>query len=100
MGVRLLLLLRLLLPPDPPLFFALQLVVKQEECLLVRLRCANDRKHALTRLIVRCLGNGDLGPRQTTNLGDLGPAAANNAAYHVGRNGDVLRPQIGWLDVS
>lgn len=54
------LLLLLLLSANPPLFLTLKLVVEEEESLLVRLRCTDDREHPLARLIVRCFRDGNL----------------------------------------
>lgn len=76
------------------LFLALKLVVEQEERLFVRLRRADNREHALASLIMRSLGDGDLRTRETTDLSDLGTASPNNAAHHVGGDGDVLGADV------
>ena len=82
---------------DTPVLLALELVVKQEQCLLVRLGCANDGEHSLAGIIMGLLGNGYLRTRQTSNLGDLGPATTDDAANHVGGDGDVLGAEVGGL---
>ena len=96
-GHLVLFLLLELLPADSPLLLALKLVVQQKERFLVGLGSTNDGEHPLAGIVVRLLGNGDLGTRQTANLGNLGSIAADDASHHVARNGDVLGAQVAGL---
>ena len=91
------LLLLLLVTTNPPLLLALELVVEEEERLLVRLGGPDDREHALAGLVVRFLSDRDFRAGQSSNLGDLGAIAADDAANHVGRDGDVLCAEVGGL---
>ena len=86
-----------LLPAYPSLLFALQLVVEEEERLLVRLGGPDDREHALAGLVVRFLRDRDFRAGQSSNLGDLGTIAADDAANHVGRDGDILCAEVRGL---
>ena len=82
---------------EPPLLFTLKLMVEKVESLLVCLRRANDREHALTRLVMWFLGDGNLGAGQSTNLGYLGSVPTDYATNHVRGDGDGLSPKISLL---
>lgn len=88
-------LLLLLITTYASLLLALELVIEQEERLLVGLRRADNREHALASFVMRFLCDGDLGSRQASNLGDFGSIAANDTADHVGGDGDVLGAEVG-----
>lgn len=68
----------------------LEVLVEEVEGSLVGLGGAHDGEHALSGIIVWCLGDGDSGSRGLADLGDLASATADDASNHVGWNGDVL----------
>src|SRR5712672_1054782 len=83
-------LLALMLLPNPPLLLALQLIIEEEKSLLVCLWSTNDSEHALASLVVWCLCNRDLGAREAPDLGDFGATTTDDAANHIGRDGNIL----------
>lgn len=103
----------------------LELVVKQEQGLFVGLGRSDDGEHPLAAVIVGSLGDRNLGPGKSSDLGDLGSgtsaidkhrdcvsdrcrrmselgmsriesvADSHDTADHVARDRDALRPQVG-----
>ena len=71
--------------------FSFQVLIEKVESLFVGLSTSHDREHALARLIVRSLRDRDACTRASSNLGDLGSTAANDASNHVCGDADVLR---------
>lgn len=68
----------------------LEVLVEEVEGSLVGLGGAHDGEHALSSIIVWCLGDGDSGSRGLADLGDLASTTTDDASNHVGWNGDVL----------
>lgn len=68
----------------------LEVLVEKVEGSLVGLGGAHDGEHALSSIIVWCLGDGDSGSRGLADLGDLASTTTDDASNHVGWNGDVL----------
>lgn len=85
---------------------ALEVLVEKVERSLVRLGAAHDGEHALTSLIVWSLGDGDASTGSLADLRDLAATTADDAANHVGWNGDVLGLDllsvlvVGWDTAS
>jgi hypothetical protein len=75
----------------------LEVLVEQVERLLVGAGAAGDGEHALSSLVVGSLGNADAGAGRLADLADLAASTANDAANHVGRNGDVLSLDVFTL---
>lgn len=69
---------------------ALQVLVEEVESSLVGLSGAHDGEHALSSVIVWCLGDGNSGSRGLADLRDLASTTADDASNHVRWNGDIL----------
>ena len=82
---------------EPPLLLALELMVEKVKGLLIRFRRADDREHALTRLVVGFLGDRNLGAGESTDLGDLGSIPTDYTTNHVRGDRDCLSPEISLL---
>ena len=78
-----LLILLKLLTSNTALFLALELIIEQEKSLLVRLRSTDDGEHPFTSVIMRLLGNRNLGSRQAADFRDFCSVSANDASDHV-----------------
>lgn len=88
------------LTTNAPFLLALKLVVEEEQGFFVCLGRPDDGEHTFASIIVRGLGDGDLGTRQATDFGNFGSAATNDAAHHVGGDGDVLSAEVSGRRVG
>ena len=61
----------------------LQLVVQQEQGLFVGLGGSNDGEHPLATVVMRSLGDADLGSGKTSDLGDLGSSTSAEATIDL-----------------
>lgn len=64
----------------------LQLIVQQEQGLFIGLGGSNDGEHPLAAVVVRSLGDADLGPGKTSDLGDLGSSTSAEATIDLTRS--------------
>jgi hypothetical protein len=72
-------------------------VIEEVKSLLVCLRRADNREHALTRFVMGFLCNGNLGAGESTNLGDFGSVPADYTTNHVRGDRDGLSPEVSLL---
>lgn len=85
----------------------LEVLVQQVESSLVGLGASHNGEHALTSIVMGCLGDADTGSRSLADLADLAASSSNDASNHVGRNADVLGLELlsilvmgGWSTLS
>ena len=69
---------------------ALKVLVEKVESSLVGLGGSHDGEHALSGIVMWCLGDGNSSSRGLADLGDLASTTADDASDHIRWDGDVL----------